>query len=148
MFLTKTARKRFKTKVFFEVMLYFCRRGRQNLRELKKTDFSFSTDGKGAKYVCKTTDELTKNRRENNEGFEGGVMFEKPGPHCPVVSFERYIQHLNPSNEFLFQRPKKNAGISDQVWYDNMVVGERLLGEKMKRISREAKLSDRVQGER
>ena len=68
-------------------------------------------------------------------------MFEKPGPHCPVASFERYIQHLNPSNEFLFQRPKKNAGISDQVWYDNMVVGERLLGEKMKRISREAKLS-------
>ena len=128
-------------KVFFEVMLYFCRRGRQNLRELKKTDFSFSTDGKGAKYVCKTTDELTKNRRENDEGFEGGVMFEKPGPHCPVASFERYIQHLNPSNEFLFQRPKKNAGISDQVWYDNMVVGERLLGEKMKRISREAKLS-------
>ena len=61
-------------------------------------------------------------------------MFEKPGPHCPVASFERYIQHLNPSNKFLFQRPKKNAGISDQVWYDNMVVGERLLGEKMKRI--------------
>ena len=29
-------------------------------------------------------------------------MFEKPGPHCPVASFERYIQHLNPSNEFLF----------------------------------------------
>ena len=96
-------------------MLYFCRRGRQNLRELKKTDFSFSTDGKGAKYVCKTTDELTENRRENDEGFEGGVMFEKPGPHCPVALFERYIQHLNPSNEFLFQRPKKNAGISEQV---------------------------------
>ena len=37
-------------KVFFEVMLYFCRRGRQNLRELKKTDFSFSTDGETCHY--------------------------------------------------------------------------------------------------
>ena len=42
-------------------MLYFCRRGRQNLCQLKKTDFSFNTDGTGARYVCKSTDELTKN---------------------------------------------------------------------------------------
>jgi len=42
---------------FFEVMLYFCRRGRQNLRQLKKTDFSFNTDSSGARYVCKATDE-------------------------------------------------------------------------------------------
>ena len=128
-------------KIFFEVMLYFCRRGRQNLRELKKTDFSFRRDGKGARYVCKTTDELTKNRREDDEGFEGGTMFEKPGPHCPVASFEKYLQHLNPKCEYLFQRPKRNASPSDQLWYDNMVVGERTLGEKMKKISKEANLS-------
>ena len=72
-------------KVFFEVMLYFCRRGRQNLRQLKKMDFSFNTDGTGARYVYKTTDELTKNRREDDEGFDGGVMYEKPGPNCQAV---------------------------------------------------------------
>ena len=33
--------EKLQNKVFFEVMLYFCRRGRQNLRQLKKTDFSF-----------------------------------------------------------------------------------------------------------
>ena len=49
--------EKLQNKVFFEVMLYFCRRGRQNLRQLKKTDFSFNTDGTGARYVCKTTDE-------------------------------------------------------------------------------------------
>ena len=31
--------EKLQNKVFFEVMLYFCRRGRQNLRQLKKTDF-------------------------------------------------------------------------------------------------------------
>ena len=66
--------------LFFEIMLYFCRRGRQNLRELKIKDFSSTKDDKGARYVTKSGDELTKNRREDDEGFEGGMMFEKTGP--------------------------------------------------------------------
>ena len=46
--------EKLKNKVFFEVMLYFCHRRRQNLRQLKKkTDFSFNTDSTGARYVCK-----------------------------------------------------------------------------------------------
>ena len=85
-------------------------------------------------YVCKTTDELTKNRREDDEGFDGGVMYEKPGPNCPVASFELYLSQLNPLNKFLFQRPKRNVSISENVWYDNMVIGEHTLGEKMKNI--------------
>ena len=129
-------------KVFFEIMLYFCRRGRQNLRELNISDFSFSRDDKGSRYVCKTGDALTKNKREDDNGFESGVMFEKPGPNCPVASLELYIKHLNPKNQFLFQRPKKKVNIGvDEICYDNMVVGERMLGVKMKAISQEAKLS-------
>ena len=46
------SQKSFKSKVLFEVMLYFCRRERQN--------FSFDTDSTGARYLCKATDELTK----------------------------------------------------------------------------------------
>ena len=56
-------------------MLDFCR-----LRELKIKDFSSTKDDKGAQYVTKSGDELTKNRREDDEGFEGGMMFEKTGP--------------------------------------------------------------------
>ena len=129
-------------KVFFEIMLYFCRRGRQNLRELKIKDFSFTKDDKGARYVTKSGDELTKNRREDDEGFEGGMMFEKTGPQCPVASLELHIKHLNPKNEFLFQRPKKRSKIGvDGVCFDNMVASERTLGEKMKCISKEAEFS-------
>ena len=57
--------------------LYFCRHGRQNLRELKIKDFSFTKVDKGARYVAKNGDELTKNRREDDEGFEGEMMFQK-----------------------------------------------------------------------
>lgn len=48
-------------------------------------------DGKGVKYVCKIIDEFIKNWWENDEGFEGGVMFEKLGLYCFVVLFEWYI---------------------------------------------------------
>ena len=49
--------------------------------------------------MTKSGDELTKNRREDDEGFEGGMIFEKPGSQRPVASLEFYIKHLNPKNE-------------------------------------------------
>ena len=48
-------------KVFFEIMLFFCRHGRRNLRQLKKTDFQIKVDSQGKRCVVKTNDELTKN---------------------------------------------------------------------------------------
>lgn len=91
-------------KVFFEIMLFFCRRGRQNLRELKTEDFSIKTDPYGVRYVDKINDELTKNHRENDEAQEKQAMFETVEPMCPVMSFEKYVFHLNPKNPYLFQR--------------------------------------------
>ena len=57
-----------------------------------------------------------------------------------MVSYELYLSHLNPLNEFLFQRPKRNPSIYEDVLYDNMVVGERSPGVKMKNLLQEAKL--------
>lgn len=62
-------------------------------------------------------------------------------PLCPVYSFEKYLSHLNPLNEFLFQRPKSNTSSGREIWYDNMVVAANTLGNKMKCISKEANLS-------
>ena len=108
--------KSFKTKYFLKLCCTFVA---EEDKISEKSDFLFNADGTGARYVRKTTDELTKNRRQDDEGFEGGVMHEKPGSNCPVASFELYLSHLNPLNEFLFQRPKRNVSISENVWYDN-----------------------------
>ena len=121
-------------------MLFFCRWGRQNLKELKKEDFCIETDSSGVRYVCKVKDELTKNHRENDEAQETQTMFETGGPLYPVRSFEKYLSHLNPKNVFLFQRPKKAVKDSDKAWFDNMVVGQRSLADKMKNISAAAEL--------
>ena len=136
-------------KVFFEIMLCFCRRGRQNLRRLRKSDFVVIKDSTGAKFVSKVVDELTKNHREDDKRVlmgvpkaeEGGIMCAVGGPFCPVASLEKYLHHLNPENQFLFQRPQKKVTADSDVWYDNMVVGERTLGEMMRQISNQAELS-------
>ena len=57
-------------KVVFEVVLFFRRRGRQSIRPVKRTDLSFNMGSTGARCVCKAADELTKNRREDDEGFD------------------------------------------------------------------------------
>ena len=116
-------------------MLFFCRRGRQNLRQLKKDDLEIQTDAKGRRFVVKTTDELTKNHRENDEAEDGGIMMSNEGSLCPVPSFEKYLSHLNPANDYLFQRPKTRQVSDSEVWYDNMVLGEHTLGKKMKVLS-------------
>lgn len=38
-------------KVFFEVMLFLCRRGRENLRKLTKSSFAIKKDGKNEEYI-------------------------------------------------------------------------------------------------
>ena len=62
-------------KVFVDIMLYFGRRGRENLRELKKSDFEISKSvtrqGGGDKevehrYVRIKRDELTKNHKDDS----------------------------------------------------------------------------------
>ena len=51
--------------------------------------------------MCKAMGELTKTRREHDKGFDGGLIYEKPGPNCPLVPFELHLSHLNPLNELL-----------------------------------------------
>ena len=48
-------------KVFFEVVFYLCRRGRENLRQLTKESFKINHDDDGRRYITLDKDELTKN---------------------------------------------------------------------------------------
>jgi len=50
-------------KVIFEYLYFFCNRGRENLREVKKDDFKVCLDGSGRKYVEVSTKKQTKNQR-------------------------------------------------------------------------------------
>ena len=63
-------------KVFFDLMLYLCRRGQENLADMKLSDFTIAMNGDGRKTIIKHQDELTKNRRESTDAEEKGVIVE------------------------------------------------------------------------
>ena len=46
--------------VWFHVVLFFCRRGREGQRQLKKTSFKFEVDASGKRFVTMAHDEATK----------------------------------------------------------------------------------------
>ena len=78
-------------KVFFEIMLCFFRRGRQNLRRLKKSHFAVIVDASGKRFVTKVVDELTKNHRENDEAEQGGIICMPPKAHSVLLHLLRNI---------------------------------------------------------
>ena len=67
-------------KVHYYIRMYFFRRGMENMHQMAKSNFVVQVDHKtGMKYVFKTTDEMTKNHRENDKDNSSGVMPESPG---------------------------------------------------------------------
>ncbi|XP_070549986.1 uncharacterized protein [Ptychodera flava] len=119
-------------KVFVDVLVNYRNIGRQNLRNMVQSDFDLRIDSKGRRYVAL--------RRNNSFGDR---MYESPNSYlCPVKSYERYIERLNPLSHIFWQRPKKTISDDvDVIWYDTSPLGKNTLGEKLKEISKEANCS-------
>lgn len=76
------SRKSLQQKVFFEIIFYFCNRGRENLRGMKKSDYVIRKDHDSRRNVACTTAKPTKNHRGlncNGDAQDGGKMYEQPG---------------------------------------------------------------------
>ena len=128
-------------KVFFDIMLYFCNRGRENLRDM--TVDSFEEHDEGGRRFITLRDNLTKNNREDDaEKSQGGIMVEIPGnPRCPVKAFLEYKMKLNPACKWFWQRPKSLESDESEPWYCNAPLGKNTLGNKVKDISKRANCS-------
>ncbi|XP_071135474.1 uncharacterized protein KIAA1958-like [Mytilus edulis] len=143
MYLSSTTPTGLANKVQFDIRLFFCRRGIENMHSMTKCTFTIKTDIKtGLKYVTKAKDELTKNHRESDKELVSGVMPESPGSvYCPVASYENYIRRLHPSNDRLWQKPLDSFSTEADVWYCNMPLGEKKLSTFMSELSKKCKLS-------
>lgn len=127
-------------KVFVDFMLYFCNRGRENLRELKVSDFIIDENHN----FIEMRDKMTKNHKGDvyDEKSQGGRIYKSDHILCPFASFMKYLSVLNPMCDAVFQRPKSKENLKDSnIWYDNSPLGKHTLGEKMKRLSEESGLS-------
>ena len=125
-------------KVFVDFMLFYCNRGRENLRELKKTDFTFHGSGDN-KYIA-LRDHSTKNHRgDSKDDNESHVM--PSNPLCPVKSFVKYLSVLHPDCDYFWQRPKpirKKKLISGLI---RLLLKKTTLGDKMKNLPKQLNLS-------
>jgi len=133
-------------KCLFDIMFFLVRRGRENLREQTKTSFAIAVDSQNRRYVYQAVDELDKNHRENDsitDSITDGRMYEKPGPLCPVRSFELYLSKLHSELEFLWQRPKHIPSETEscESWYSRVPLGKNTIGNFMKELSKTVSLS-------
>ena len=130
-------------KVYVDFMLYFCNRGRENIRELKPLDFIIDEND----HFIEMRDTATKNHRgdikDSNKSQGGKIYQSENNALCPYASFLKYLSVLNPDCEAFFQRPKPKERIikNPTVWYENSPLGKNTLGNKMAKLSVEYGLS-------
>lgn len=127
--------------VWFNLQLFLCKRGNENVCDMKKNSIVIKKNVSGRRYLCKAGDELTKNRRENEVENFGGVLCETKEERCPVLLFEMYLSKLNPANQFLWQIPKQKFFEKEETWYQNRKHGHNGLSTFMKQISKVCNLS-------
>lgn len=131
-------------KVWFELMFYLCRRGRENLRSMTRNTFGIETDASGRRYVFQKQGEMDKNHRETDRPDDTvgeGRMYELKGNDlCPVSSYEKYISKLHPDNDALWQRAL-DAFEEEKPWYTKSPLGKNTVGTMMNAISKQACLS-------
>jgi hypothetical protein len=68
--------------VFLDVKLYTCRRGREILRNMKKSDFIVKTDAQGRRFYANVAKYETKNHRGSDvadDDMSPGRIYEMPG---------------------------------------------------------------------
>lgn len=132
--------------VWFHVVLFFCRRGREGQRELTKSSFKSEVDAAGRNYITMTHDEITKNHpgglKDVSSTEKYARLYETDQENDGYKAIQLYLTKLNPLSEAFFQYPKKNWTPNGLIWYDNKPLGVNKLSEMMKDISKAAQLSN------
>ena len=123
--------------VFFGLMYYTGRRGKEGLRNLSKDSFTIKRNANGKEYIEINFNKKTK--RNQGDSLSGGtnalhndhhVITEIEGsPLCPVQSYKKYLDLLNPDINAICQYPNKN-----KKGFTREVIGKNTLRVLMKDI--------------
>ena len=133
---------------WFNVLLYFGRRGRENQRSMVADDIVFKRASDGSEFVM-LRERATKNHPgglHDNEDESLAIMAEWPGnPRCPVACLKKYLSKRDPRCTALWQKPRDHlAGkfnFNDDVWYCNSPIGKNTLENMLSIMSKNAGLS-------
>lgn len=129
--------------IFVLLQIHFCKRGSENVAYYTKDTFGIQTDAEGQEFIYQKTDELTKNRRENDtEMGPQGRIYSKPtwGDKCPVTCFRKYLNRLSNNNR-LWQRVSSSYSPISRVWYTQQPIGVNTVSQFMRKISQQFGMS-------
>ncbi|CAB3976650.1 Hypothetical predicted protein [Paramuricea clavata] len=137
--------------VWFYLILFSGKRGRENQRQLKPNMLILRSTSDGKEFYELNREVAgsvlaTKNHQggvDDPEDESGGKIFSIPGSSSfPVVTIKIYLKHLNPACDSLFQRSKNaqvnKLNVNDVVWYANAPVGESMLGNLLRVMTKRA----------
>ena len=138
-----TSAEHLQRKVQFDIRLYFCRRGSENMDKMQKDHFNIDFNHDTEEwFVRKVKDELTKNHRSMEQIVSGIMPENKTDPLCPVKSFREYMSHLHPENKYLWQYPLQNVDPKKpDIWYGKTYIGRNPLSKFMSDVSEKCGLS-------
>ena len=119
--------------VWFHIVLFSCRRGREGQRALTTNTFKFATDAAGRKFVTMAHDEASNEKEAR--------MYESAKSNDGYKALKLYLEKINPKCSAFFQYPKSNVRPEDNVWFEQRPWGVNTLANMMKKISEVAGLS-------
>ena len=129
-------------KVFFDIIYYTGRCGKEGLRSLMKSSFQIKVASDGVEYIEMTYNEKTKkNQGETTSACvdslhnNHNIISAQRGELCPVKTFKRYLELLHKDVGSFFQYPNDN-----KTSFTAKVISKNTLGGLMAEISKKAKL--------
>jgi hypothetical protein len=107
--------------VWFHVVLFFCRRGREGQIMLQNSSLKFEVDDAGRNYVTMAHDEISKNHpgglKDTPSTERYARLYQTSHENEGYKALVRYRSKLNPKISAFFQYPKKDWRAEDNVWY-------------------------------
>ena len=99
--------------VWFHIVLFFCRRGREGQRALTTNSFKFATDAAGRKFVTMAHDEASKNHpggvHDSSSNEKEARMHESAKSNDGYKVLKLFLEKINPKCSVFFQYPKSNV---------------------------------------
>lgn len=107
-------------RTWFYVSLYWCRRGREGQRDLRRDSFKFTRDANGREYAVMTNEEATKNHPGGENSKPSAEretrLYSTGADDDAFASLKLFVAKLNPFCTAFFQYPKPSVTKEDTVW--------------------------------
>ena len=100
--------------VWYNIVLFFCRRGREGQQELQKSSFKLEVDASGRNYVTMAHDEVSKNHpgglKDTTSSEKYARLYETESPNDGYKAVQLYLPKLNPKCSAFFSVSKPKLG--------------------------------------